>query len=230
MKYLFFDLEEATSKNNSLRICEFGYTMIDENFNILEKDNLIINPNINKDEWDKYVVKNLLHKKIEEYESNLRFNHYYQKISNLILSADYVFGHSLQGDVNALNKECERYNLSSINFTGYEIKEFYKKIKNIDHDVSVSNMLIALNTVGETLEHDAENDAYNTMLILKSLLAEAQVSVQGLIEKCPNAKLENKNFHMKTQSSNFLTKNQQHASASINQLLGDKLAGLHLDE
>lgn len=52
MKYLFFDLEEATSKNNSLRICEFGYTMIDENFNILEKDNLIINPNINKDEWE----------------------------------------------------------------------------------------------------------------------------------------------------------------------------------
>lgn len=204
--------------------------MIDENFNILEKDNLIINPNINKDEWDKYVVKNLLHKKIEEYESNLTFNYYYQKISNLILSADYVFGHTLQGDVNALNKECERYNLSSINFTGYEIKEFYKKIKNIDHDVSVSNMLIALNTVGATPEHDAEIDAYNTMLILQSLLEKAQVSVQSLIEQCPNAKLENKNFHIKTQSSNFITHNQPHASATLGQLLGDKLAGLHPNE
>ena len=229
MKYLFFDIEKATSKNGG-RICEFGYVIVDENFKIKEGENLIINPNISDDEWDKYVVKNLLHKKIEEYKPNPKFDHYYQKISNLILSADYVFGHTLQSDVNALNTECERYNLSSINFTGYEIKEFYKKIEYTDNVVSVSNMLTTLSIAGETLEHDAENDAHNTMLILQSLLEKAQVSVQSLIEQCPNAKLENKNFNIKTQSSNFLTKNQQHAYASIGQLLDNKLAGLHLDE
>ena len=129
-----------------------------------------------------------------------------------------------------MNTECKRYSRPSINFTFYEIKEFYKEIENTDKIVSVSNMLIALNIAGETLEHDAENDAYNTMLILQSLLEKAQVSVQSLIEQCPNAKLENKNFHIKTQSSNFITHNQPHASATLGQLLGDKLAGLHPNE
>lgn len=230
MKYLFFDLEEATSENNSIRICEFGYAMVDENFSTVEKDNFIINPNINRNEWDYHVVRKILQRKIKEYESKPKFNHYYQKISNLILSADYIFGHSLQGDVIALNKECRRYDLPYINFIGYEIKEFYKKIKNIAQDVSVLNMLKALNIVGATPEHDAENDAYNTMLILQLLLAEAQVSVQSLIEQCPNAKLENKNFNIKTQSSNFITHNQPHASASIGQLLGSELAKLHIND
>lgn len=229
MQYLFFDLEKATSKKGG-RICEFGYVIVDDNFKIIEENNLIINPNISDDEWDKYVVKNLLHKKIEEYKSNPKFNHYYQKISNLILSADYVFGHSLHGDVNTMNTECKRYSRPSINFTFYEIKEFYNKIKKPVGDVSVSNMLKALNTVGETFEHDAENDAHNTMLILQSLLGKAQISVQDLIKQCPNAKLENKDFNVKTQFSNVLTKNQPHASASIGQLLGNRLAGLHLDE
>lgn len=229
MQYLFFDLEKATSKKGG-RICEFGYVIVDENFKIVEENNLIINPNISDDDWDNYVVENLLHKTIEEYKSNPKFNHYYQKISNLILSADYVFGHSLHGDVNTMNTECKRYSRPSINFTFYEIKEFYKEIENIDKIVSVSNMLIALNITGETLEHDAENDAHNTMLILKSLLEKAQNSVQGLIKQCPNAKLENKNFNMKTQPLNFITNDQPHASATLGQLLGDKLAGLHPNE
>ncbi len=229
MQYLFFDLEKATSKKGG-RICEFGYVIVDENFKIIEANNLIINPNISDDEWDNYVVKNLLHKTIEEYNSQPQFNHYYQKISNLILSADYVFGHSLHGDVSAINTECGRYSLPSINFVFYEIAEFYMEIENTDKVVSVSSMLKALKITGETLEHDAENDAHNTMLILQSLLGKAQVSVQDLIKQCPNAKLENKDFKVKTQFSNVLTKNQPHASASIGQLLGNRLAGLHLDE
>ena len=156
MQYLFFDLEKATSKKGG-RICEFGYVIVDENFKIIEENNLIINPNIS-DDWDNYVVENLLHKTIEEYKSNPTFNYYYQKISNLILSADYVFGHSLHGDVNTMNTECKRYLRPSINFTFYEIKEFYKEIENTDKIVSVSNMLIALNLAGETLEESEDPD------------------------------------------------------------------------
>ena len=35
MKYLFFDIECANRLN---KICEFGYVLTDENFNILKKD------------------------------------------------------------------------------------------------------------------------------------------------------------------------------------------------
>ena len=37
MKYLFFDCEFATSKGGNEKICEFGFVMVDENFNIIMK-------------------------------------------------------------------------------------------------------------------------------------------------------------------------------------------------
>ena len=41
MKYLFFDLEYATSKGGNIKICEFGFVITDENFKILDRDNLL---------------------------------------------------------------------------------------------------------------------------------------------------------------------------------------------
>ena len=40
MRYLFFDIECCNGRN----ICEFGYVITDDNFNILEKKDFIINP------------------------------------------------------------------------------------------------------------------------------------------------------------------------------------------
>lgn len=43
MKYLFFDCEFANCFDSKEKICEFGYVMVDENFNVLYKDNLFFN-------------------------------------------------------------------------------------------------------------------------------------------------------------------------------------------
>lgn len=40
MKYLFFDCEFANCFDSKEKICEFGYVMADENFNVLYKDNI----------------------------------------------------------------------------------------------------------------------------------------------------------------------------------------------
>ena len=40
MKYLIFDIECCDGKH----ICEFGYVLIDEDFNVLERDCITINP------------------------------------------------------------------------------------------------------------------------------------------------------------------------------------------
>ena len=47
MEYLFFDLEFANQDNGKSKICEFGYVITDEYFEVLERYNFIINPNIN---------------------------------------------------------------------------------------------------------------------------------------------------------------------------------------
>ena len=52
MKYLFFDLEFATSRSGILKICEFGYVLTNESFEIIKRDNLIIDPYIAIRDWD----------------------------------------------------------------------------------------------------------------------------------------------------------------------------------
>ena len=109
MKYLFFDLEYATSKGGVCKICEFGYVVTNEHFEILKKGNFIIDPYINRCDWDWRVVKKILTRKVSVYEKQPRFDEYYSDIKDLINSADYVLGHSLDGDAKALNDDCQRY-------------------------------------------------------------------------------------------------------------------------
>ena len=44
MKYLFFDIECSIVSKTSAKICAFGYCLTDEKFNILEKEDILINP------------------------------------------------------------------------------------------------------------------------------------------------------------------------------------------
>ena len=186
-KLLFFDCEFATSRGGIEKICEFGYVMVDESFKVIYKGNLIINPNIKREEWDYRVVKKILTRKIDVYENRLFFPAYYPIIQKLINEADYILGHTISADVHALNCECERYNLSKPNFTFYDIKEFYKAYNSSKKDTSVENMLLELGISGDAKLHDAEADAYNTMLELKAILEKLEFSIEEMIEICPKA-------------------------------------------
>ena len=203
MRYLFFDLEYATSKGGTSKICEFGYVLTNETFNVIERGNLIINPCIDRLEWDYRVVNKILTRKISEYESYPSF-YYYEKISSLISNADYVVGHSLDGDAKALNDDCKRYGLPSIDYSFYDVKLFYKEYKNSKNDTSVSRMLEELNINGETREHDAECDSFNTMLELKGILDSLDLTFEGLLILCPNVKNENKDYVVKSIEENYL--------------------------
>ena len=44
MKYLFFDIECSVVSKKAAKICAFGYCLTDEKFDILEKEDLLINP------------------------------------------------------------------------------------------------------------------------------------------------------------------------------------------
>ena len=194
MKYLFFDLEYATSKGGNIKICEFGYVLTNEKFEILNKSNFIIDPYINKRDWDWRVVKKILTRKVKEYESMPRFDEYYFDIKDLINSADYVIGHSLDGDAKALNDDCQIYKLNSINFDFYDIKKFYMEYKNTKNQISVNNIMKSFNIQGDERAHDAEADAYNTMLDLKAMLDSLELSLEDLITLCPNVKGRCENF------------------------------------
>lgn len=198
MNYLFFDLEYATSRNGLAKICEYGYVITNEKFEVIKRGNLIINPNINKKQWDIQVVNDILTRSIEEYELYPKFDYYYYQIDSMIKKADYIIGHTLSGDANALNNECRRYNKDSINYVFYDIKEFYKQYKNSKDSTSVTNILKELNIKGEGKKHDAESDAYNTMLELKEMLHNLDLTFEELCELVPEAKDETINFSVKS--------------------------------
>lgn len=194
MKYLFFDCEFASCKGGSEKICEFGYVMVDENFNVLYKGNIIINPNIKNADWDWYALKKILTRKKEQYENMLLFPAYHKKIVALIQNADYILGHTIEADVHALNCELQRYNLPVLNFDFYDIKVMYKAYNDTKKAVSVENILSELGIKGDENKHDAEADAFNTMLELKTILKKLEFKLEEMIEACPGAKDRTENF------------------------------------
>ena len=198
MRYLFFDCEFANCYNGKEKICEFGYVMVDETFNLLHKGNIIINPNIKNNEWDWYALKKILTRKKEVYENMLFFPAYFKRIEALIKNSDVILGHTIEADVHALNCELQRYNLSSLDFEFYDIKEMYKSYNATKKDVSVEQMLVELGISSDNNKHDAEADAFNTMLELKAILEKLEMSVQDLIELCPKAKDKTENFVMES--------------------------------
>ena len=194
MKYLFYDLEYATSKGGNIKICEFGYVVTNEKFDVLERDNFIIDPNITRQDWDWWVIKNKLTRKVNEYENSPAFPHFYSNIKRLIDNADYVIGHTLNGDAKAINIECQRYDMPSLDYDFYDVKNIFREYSNTKKDTSVANILVALGIDGEQNEHDAETDAYNTMIELKKMLDSLGFTFEELIQICTSANDRTENY------------------------------------
>ncbi len=189
VRYLFFDLEEASSAYNHIYICEFGYVLTDENFKVLEQDNFIINPCLPRREWDWFAVRKILTRTIEQYENCLDFNHFYPHIVRHIKDADYVFGHTTDSDVEALNQEIRRHDHEPLDFTFYDIKEFYKAYIGKNKSIGLSTMVDELHIEdGTEIKHDALADAYNTMLCMKKMLSDMNVSLEELIDLSKDAR------------------------------------------
>ena len=194
MRYLFFDLEFASTRDNVRKICEFGYVVTDEDFDLIEKGNMIIDPVIKRSEWDRYVIKKILTRPVDEYLTHPDFPSYYGEIKRLFGSADFVLGHSVDSDVRAVNDECKRFSLPAIDFDFYDIKRYYKKLTNGENDTGLAKMLDELNIPRADGEHDAGIDAYNTMLAAKGMLASCGMSLGRLIDAFPDFSDRTENF------------------------------------
>jgi len=126
------------------------------------------------------------------------FSYYYPDIRMLIKRSDIIFGHSLSNDAKAINDECRRYNLKSIDYDFYDIKEIYKYYKGINDDVGLVNMSKDLNIDFSKNVHDAYYDAYSTMIEFKKIIDNLEVSALEIIKMCPNAKDSVSNYSVKS--------------------------------
>lgn len=209
MEYLFFDLEFATQEHGKSKICEFGYVITNEKFEVLERDNFIINPNIRDSEWNLTVLSEILTKSKIVYENGYTFDECYLDIKDIFEEVDMVFGHTTYCDAKAINDELQRYEFPPIDFVFYDVCELYKYYAKTDRSYSVSDIVKKLDMIGEDSLHDAGTDAFNTMLILKGLCQKMNINATQLIELCPECRDETIDYVIQSLEKRYLQQEEQ---------------------
>ena len=194
MKYLFFDIECANCFEHTGKIYSFGYVLTDETFEVLESEDMLMNPKVDK--WDFYVIKHILAYPRAEILRQPDFAQRYDRIRSLLTDKDtLVFGFSLQNDVKFLFDETTRYGLPPLVFNYYDVQTMLCMLDNSKMPVSLEKAYSA--RCGATAEdlHRSDRDAFATMMILRSICLERgatpPVVAQGIGYNVPNTADEN---------------------------------------
>ncbi len=195
MKYLAFDIEAANGFNPA-SVCSVGIVIADENFEILRKENLWINPrskyNLNGTRpnvgIDLHLDKKLLEKSPD-------FKGRYDEIKSLLTAPDtIVLGHAVDSDVRMLNAATKKYNLPCINFEFICSQLLYKCFKG---DVNVKGLDKIADELGiKFQQHYSDEDALMSMLTLKFLCFTTNLTVDGLLKEYNVRRGQNKDFEI----------------------------------
>lgn len=187
MQYLFFDIECANCDGGNGKICSFGYVLTDENFNEIEKDDIIIDPKapFHLRGWGKKTYIELAYPQ-EVFLAAPVFSEFYDRIKSLLTDGDkMVFGYAPENDAGFLRSEFERYGLLSVNFTFYDVQRIYKYAEGSENGnlISLSGACEKLEIDTEFITHKSCDDAYATMLVLKKLCENKKMTASEIVER-----------------------------------------------
>ena len=190
MNYLFFDIECA---DGNRAICEYGYVLTDDKFNVIKKRNILMDPEcpfrLTGREGQADLV---LTYPYEEYYKYYPFDDSYETIKNLMTQDDLlIFGHAVNNDIGFLFKDCNRYKLPLFDYTAYDIQKmlpvFDKQNKRYTSLETAFVDLVPLQIRSELKDHRACDDAMKTMLVLKAMVLNLEFTPKDLIESCPKS-------------------------------------------
>ena len=186
MKYLSFDIECADG--GKATICSFGYVIADEQFNVLKKEDIVMNPD------GKFFLEGRagrpdvkLAYSRARFEHAPKFPHFYERIKALLENEEYtVVGHSVADDVAYLNKACKRYNLPALKFCYFDTQRFYREGSGERRSISLENAMLTLGIERCVQYHRSDEDALATLLVLQKLLEQKGTSLAAYISN-PNS-------------------------------------------
>lgn len=170
MKSVFFDIECAGVHKTYAKICAFGYVVCDENFNILEKEDILINPRGRFELTDRKGEKGIvLPYEYDEFKKHPPFTAVYERIKSLLEDKEnLVFGHAVLNDIKYLNLETKRFHLPSFKFRFLDSQLIFMTHKN-DYSRQFGLEHIANDLGVEFTPHRAVDDAYATMRIVEAI-------------------------------------------------------------
>lgn len=208
MQFVAFDLESTDGSFSSGNICEFGYCIADENFNIKEQKNILIRP-IGKMNFAYYRVK--LAYPLKVYYKSPTFVENYAKIGTILQNDDcIVLGHAIHNDIVGINSACKINTLKPLNFCFIDTQILFSIYKNISGVVSLDKIAEEL---GEQFDHHrADEDARLSLLTLKYICEKENKTFKQLMFEYEATLGTNKNGEI----SNFVSKKCLSQAPSLN--------------
>lgn len=169
-KYLNFDIEASNGTN----ICSFGYVIYDNDLKLIEKKDIVINPEapFYSYIWEKEKSGMVLAYSEKTFTLMPNFKGRYDLISKIISDSYIVIGFAHENDVRFLKIACDRYNLKRFSYVYIDIQRYFVK-KYGDKTKAKS-----LETIAEFLKiddrnfilHKSDDDAALSMVVFKKLL------------------------------------------------------------
>lgn len=181
MKYVFFDIECACVYKSVAKICAFGYVLTDEHFNVLVREDILLNPKGKFHLTDRKGGEGIvLPYEYEDFKKYPPFPSAYAKIKALLEDKEHiVLGHATMNDVKYLNLETRRYKLPPFRFSYYDTQFFYMNMTG-GFSQQCGLGAIASELGVEFTPHRAVDDAYATMRVCEAMCVREQTDVTGL--------------------------------------------------
>ncbi|MCX4313272.1 MAG: 3'-5' exonuclease [Clostridia bacterium] len=183
MDYLYFDIECADGSH----ICSFGYVITDPQFNIIEKEDILINPRcefkLGKYRKEPYIA---LAYREKQFYAAPSFDKLYDKIGEILSVPNRtILGHAIESDVEFLDKACDRYKKPRFDIRVYDTQRIYEKHTDGANVKSLEKIMEELNVdITQLSAHKSCDDAEMSMLTMREICGATNTEISEYLGEC----------------------------------------------
>jgi hypothetical protein len=179
MNYLIFDIECCDGKH----ICEFGYVLFTEEFELLVRECITINPEypfkLSGREHESDIQLAFCE---EVYFNSPTYEDLYDKIKGIIETPDcQIIGFSMKNDVTFLNTANDIYEKDEFEFTYLDFQVLYQAYTNSENRTSVEKCVKELG-IEDIILHKSDDDSYAIMLALKKICEKENLPLPEMLK------------------------------------------------
>lgn len=179
--FVFFDCECANNFDGVGKICSLGYVICDDELNIIEAEDVVMNPEC---EFDWYLFSSKAECKLayskDYFRTKPNFEAFYKDIKKLFTTGNrYIAGFAVANDVGFVNSACSRYQKDYIQLHAFDVEKYLEKTYGKKQKLVEWAQELGVN-VSKYQSHKSVDDAIMTMLCIKAECNKTGKSVEQI--------------------------------------------------